>query len=100
MVTGGLLLEDLSAEERTKAGIGEDAMALVVKHVGEYGAHAVAKKAGFQKGDVVVAVDGRKDALTESGLLAWLAEKTKPGDRVPVTVLRGGKRIDLTLPMQ
>ena len=32
--------------------------ALLAKHVGESGQHAAAKKAGFQKGDVIVAMAG------------------------------------------
>jgi serine protease Do len=86
MATGGLLLEE------TESG-------LRVKHVGEYGAHAAAKNAGFQKGDIVALYDG-KEFKRETDLLAHGVTERKPGDKVPVTVLRNGKKVELTLPMQ
>jgi hypothetical protein len=100
MTTGGMLLEALPAEERAKLGIKDGAMALVAKHVGQYGEHAAAKNAGFLKGDVVVSVDGCTDVMTETQWMTWLVNAKKPGEKVPVTVLRDGKKIDLSLPMQ
>lgn len=100
MTTGGLRLEELSAEERRQAGIAGDALALRVKHVGQYGAHAAAKNAGFQKGDVFVALDGDAQRLSESQLMTRLANSKQPGDRVPAVVLRRGKRVPLELPVQ
>jgi hypothetical protein len=38
--------------------------------------------------------------MTESGVLAYTVQHRMPGDMVPVTVLRAGERVDLTLPMQ
>ena len=75
-------------------------MALFAKHVGEYGAHAVAKQAGFRKEDVIVAFAGSSARETESQLIGRLLERYQPGDTVPVTVLRGSERIEVTLPMQ
>ena len=54
MACGGLVLEDLADEERSRRGLGAQAMALFVKGVGQYGKHAAAKNAGFQKDDVIV----------------------------------------------
>lgn len=100
MGLGGLILEDLPAGERERAGSAESGLALRVQGVGEYGAHAVAKKAGFQEGDIIVAFDGQTRAMTESGLLAYAVQKRMPGDIVSVTVLRAGARVELSLPMQ
>ena len=100
MVTGGLLLEELPAGDRGNAGLAADTLALRVKHVGQFGAHAAAKNAGFKQGDVVVAVDGKSDRLTDGELMAALVQRTKPGDKVAVTVLRDGQRVELKLPMQ
>jgi serine protease Do len=97
---GGLMLEDLTDEERRDAGLSEDAMALRVEHVGESGAHAVAKRAGFKKGDIVVAFDGRDDRMTESQLLAYAVQVRRPSDEVTVTVLRDGKREVLKYALQ
>lgn len=49
MAPGGLQLEDLPDEERRTRDLPADRLALLVKHVGEYGRHATAKKAGFRK---------------------------------------------------
>ncbi len=100
MALGGLFLEDLSPEQRTERGIKENQMALLVKHAGEYGNHAAAKNAGFQKNDILVSVDGLTSAITESELIGRLLEKHGPGEKVKAAVLRGSTRLDLVLPMQ
>jgi serine protease DegQ len=48
-----------------------------------------AAEAGMQPGDIVIAFNGKETATAEE-LIAAL-RGTKPGDRVPLTVLRGGK---------
>ncbi len=100
MASGGLLLDQLPPEERVRLKIPEDSMALLVKHVGQYGAHAAAKKAGFQQGDVIIEFDGRRDLPREADLLVHGVTRRKPGEAVSVTVLREGAVIQLELPMQ
>jgi serine protease Do len=100
MGAGGLVLENLPLEDRKDAGLSETEMALRVQYVGEFGPHATAKKAGFQKGDILVSFDGRSEFQRETDLLAYAVTKRKPGDRVAVTVLRYGSKIDLLLPQQ
>ncbi len=100
MGAGGLLLEELPAADRRRAGLAESALALRVKHVGQYGAHAVGKQAGFHEGDIVISVDHQSDHMTESDLLAYMVNRKRPGDRVPFTVLRKGEKLDLELPVQ
>jgi hypothetical protein len=100
MATGGLLLAELPADARREAGLAETDLALRVKHVGEYGEHAAAKRAGFQMGDVIIELDGRTGRLTESDVLAFGVQNKLPGEQIPVTVLREGKRVQLKLPMQ
>lgn len=100
MATGGLVLEEIPAEERRGSGRPAASPALRIKHVGQFGAHAVAKRAGFQKGDVIVSFDGRSDLMSESDLLAYALQNRMPGERVSVVVLRNGKRVTLNLPLQ
>ncbi len=100
MTTGGMLLETLSADDRAKLSIKDGAMALRVKFLGANGPQGAAKRAGFQQGDVVVALNGRMDVMTETQWMTWLVNATKVGDSVPATVLRDGKKVDLVLPMQ
>jgi hypothetical protein len=100
MTTGGLLLEETAPSARRAASLADDALALTVRHVGEYGAHALAKQAGFKKGDILVSVDGRTDAMRETDLFAFLVQNKRIGDEYPVTVLRDGQRLDLKLRVQ
>jgi S1-C subfamily serine protease len=100
MALGGLFLEDLSDAERERRGLGKSGLALYAKHVGEYGEHAAAKKAGFLKEDVLVQVAGLANRHTESELIGSLLKQYRPGDTVKVTVLRGNERVELNLPMQ
>jgi serine protease Do len=100
MVTGGLLLETLPDEERARLKLADGAMALRVKHVGQYGPHAAAKKAGFQAGDVIVEFDGRSDLLTDTALLVHGVTHREAGEQVDVIILREGARRELKLPMQ
>ena len=100
MATGGLLLRDATPEERKAAGVSETELSLLVQHVGQYGEHAVAKKAGFQQNDIIVSIDGLASPITESGLLSHLLRNRAPSDKVPVRVARNGERVDLILPMQ
>jgi S1-C subfamily serine protease len=99
MTTGGLRLKDMSDKQRAERSLAPDALALVVAHVGEYGEHAHAKQQGFMKDDVIVSIAGMSKRLSESELFALLVNKPA-GERVPVTVLRGSERVDLSLVMQ
>ena len=100
MGLGGLRLEELTDEQREEAKLPRDGMALRVEHVGEYGEHAVAKRAGFQKGDILVSFDGRTGRMSESELLAYTVQRKRPGDEVAVTVLRNGERETLKFALQ
>jgi S1-C subfamily serine protease len=93
-------MDDLSGEERAKLRLPADQMALQLKHVGQYGEHALAKKAGFLKDDILLSVDGRTQRLTESELFAYILQSKPPGAKLPALVLRGGQRLNLEIPTQ
>jgi hypothetical protein len=99
MTTGGLLLEDLPDAQRKARGLADDELALIVKHVGEYGDHAHAKRQGFLKDDVLVSVAGNTERMRESDLFALLVNKPV-GERVSITVRRGEELKKLSLTMQ
>jgi hypothetical protein len=99
-LTGGMLLEDLPTADRKKANLPETGMALRVKYLGGgSGPHAAARNAGFLQGDILVAFDGHTDLLRETDLFAH-ANSRKIGEKVAVTVLREGKKVELRLPIQ
>jgi len=100
MGLGGMRLDELNDSERRAAGLPADAMALRVRHRGEYGEHAVAKRAGVEKGDVLISFDGRTEPMTESALLAYTVQQKRPGDLVEVVVLRQGKKLNLKYALQ
>ena len=100
MALGGLLLEELPNEQREQRGLKKDQLALFAKHVGEYGEHAAAKKAGFKKDDVIIEIAGSSARESEGELIGRLLKDYQPGSSVKATVLRGSERVELTLPMQ
>jgi len=100
MALGGLSLEDMDGAARRERGLAPDQLALRVTHVGEYGEHAVAKNAGFVPGDILVRVGDMAGRLSESALIGRLLQERRPGDRVPVEVLRGRRRLPLPLAQQ
>lgn len=100
MVTGGILFEPASDAIRRDADLNDDQMALVIKHLGQYGPHAAAKRAGFRKGDLIVSFDGKTENLSPSELLIYASQHSKPGDQLPVEIIRDGRRQTLMMPMQ
>ena len=55
---------------------------------------SAAESAGFQQGDVIVAMDG--EPVTETADLAGVLRSKVPGDTIVITVERGGQQVDLT----
>jgi len=90
---GFLGLEIQGLDDRAVAALGPDyAKGVLVKDVavGEPGAIA-----GFRRGDFIVEFAGSKVGSFDD--LLKLVTKTKPNDKVSVTVLRAGKETELTL---
>lgn len=100
MAFGGMNMEDLDDEARAKAGLPKDSMALLVKHVGEFGQHAAAKKEGFKAGDILVQAGEWKERMSESALIGQLLLHHLPGEKLEAAVLRGKERVELKLPEQ
>ncbi len=89
MGLGGLAVKPSTDSERKELGIQDGKMALVVQHVGAYAPHDRAKKAGMQKGDVLVEYDGRTDLLRETDLLAYAMNEVAVDRSVKVRIRRG-----------
>jgi S1-C subfamily serine protease len=100
MALGGMLLEELSETDRETRGLKKDQLALRAKHVGEYGEHAAAKKAGFKKDDVLVEIESSTARQSESELIGRMLRDHKPGEAIKAVVLRGNDRIELAWPIQ
>ncbi|MCB1235772.1 MAG: PDZ domain-containing protein [Verrucomicrobiae bacterium] len=100
MATGGLRLLDLTDEERAARGFGNSEMALRIDFVGQYNKHAAAKKAGFKMDDIIVLVDGMSGRMSEGELMGRLIRAHRAGETVKVSLRRGDREMELTLPMQ
>ncbi len=100
MGLGGLSLVGMTDEERKRAGLNKAQLGLKVKQMGRFGPFATARRAGFRLNDIIVSFNGVTDAMTPGEMLAYTVQKLKAGRRVPVVVLRGARRVRLTLPMQ
>ncbi len=92
MGLGGMLAKPATEEERKNLAIAPENMALVVQHVGAYAPHDRAKKAGIQKGDVILAFDGRTDLLRETDLIAYAINEVPVGKSVAVRIQRGAEQ--------
>ncbi|MEQ1826476.1 MAG: Trx7/PDZ domain-containing (seleno)protein [Pirellula sp.] len=88
---GGMFMKPLTDEERKNLGIAPGNMALIVNHVGQFSPHDRAKRAGVEKGDVLIEYDGRKDLTSESDLLAYAINQVPVGRVVPMKFLRDKK---------
>ena len=100
IATGGLLLESVEASSRAQLPIRSGQMALRVKHVGQYGDHAVAKRAGFKTEDIIVSFDGLDNLLRETDVFTHILREHQPGDLVPVEVIRGTAKQTFQLKIQ
>ncbi len=99
MATGGIYLVSLTADEYKKYQLSTKALALRAQHVGQYGAHAAAKRAGFKKNDIIISFDNQSKPMTETEFILY-ALRYPPGTKIPVTVLRNNRKIKLKLPRQ
>jgi serine protease Do len=100
MAFGGMVLADLTDEERKQRSLPIESLGLFVKHVGQYGIHAAAKNAGFQKGDVIVGLEQFNRRMTESELIGIILRDYPAKQRLKTAVLRGSDRLVLEMPLQ
>lgn len=93
----GVKLEPMTDADKEKRGLEHDRLALVVKGLFGRGGPRV-KEAGLRVNDVVVAVDGQTEAMTESDFLAYLRLQHGPNDPVRFQILRGDRYQELVIP--
>ncbi len=94
----GVKFEPLSAADKKSRGIDEGGLALVIKGLFGRGGPKL-QEAGLRMNDVIVAVNDKDKAMTESEFLAWLRLEHGPKDSVQFTVLRGSERREFTIKM-
>ena len=84
--------------KRGKLGLSDEKNALEVRWIntGKAGGQA-ARKAGLQQGDVVLQVDGKPVPETDAKLQTFIKLNYTAGQTVPLTVMRRGKRMEVSL---
>ena len=89
--------KDLTADEKKKLGLSEKRFAFRQDKF----VHSTLKAAGLQKDDVVVGIDGKE---TMGGIDDFMSQARGGdylvGDQVDLNILRGDKRIDVTLTLK
>ncbi|KAF0246639.1 MAG: PDZ/DHR/GLGF domain-containing [Planctomycetota bacterium] len=88
----GMQMESLNDGERKAAGL--RAGGIKVKNAWPKGP---AGMAGFQAGDVIVALNGQPVPDKETDFLAWIRQKFLPGQKIKLTVVRGAKKQDISM---
>ncbi len=98
---GGLKLDPLPAADPAlqdvPAGRRKTAY-LRVAHVGQYAPHDRAKRAGVQKGDVLLTFDGQTDLARETDVILYALDPARRGRALTLEVQRGSKTLSLLLP--
>lgn len=100
MVLGGILLENMTDDEIKAEGLSKNSMALRAKHVGQFGPHAAAHKAGVLKGDILLGFDEKTNLLRESDIFFYAIDSKKPGDVVSLTLKRNKNILQIKIPIQ
>lgn len=91
---GGMVLKDLTEEERKDAPEG---VLFKVGHVGQYAPHNRAQVAGVKKEDWIASIDGRTDWTRETEVIRHLLARRGESNPISVEVLRNGKRTKLQI---
>jgi S1-C subfamily serine protease len=86
---------DFSDEEKKRAGIPDDAYGIYVTDVPKDGG---AFAAGVKKGDIITMVNGI--AVSSGSEMQEQVSRYKPGDKITVTVMRGGKEMTLNVQLK
>ena len=88
--------EELGEKERSSLGIPAGSLAVRVKGMPKVGA---AQRAGLLAGDVIVEIDGKKDAISENRWIEYLMREKVRGESVALGFLRKGKRDTAKMPV-
>lgn len=88
--------EDLTKAEKTKLGLPAQRLAFRQEET----VHAQAKKAGVRGGDIILGLDGQDLDMTMTEFLGYVRRNYLVGDRIPLLVLRDGKKIRLEMTLR
>jgi len=96
----GFWAPEISAEDLKKVGLPEGSRAYRIQFINANNPEGrAAKEAGLRSGDVIVAVADKPVTLSPADFQLQVRLNYKVGDKLPLTVLRDGKRERLELPL-
>ncbi|KAF0244902.1 MAG: hypothetical protein FD180_2123 [Planctomycetota bacterium] len=94
---------DLDADEKKKLGLDPGAFAIRIGYLIDWGERAEtgrsARKAGVQKGDVLLSVDGVSDFRSGQHFQTWFRFTREAGKIAELKLLRDGKPVSVSLPI-
>ena len=90
-----IMFKPLPMKERAARGIRKDALAFFVERIPRGAAVR-----GVRKGDVIVAVDGKRDFMNLGAFTAYVYRQKSPGDTVELTLLRGEEERRVEIPVR
>lgn len=93
----GFWAVELNAQQRAQLGIPDGSLGLRVQFVQQGGN---AERGGLRQGMAIVAVDGRREAVTSRQLQLWVRLNKNPGDRLALTLIEDGRERVLTIPLE
>ena len=90
----GVQITDLDGALAERLGFKEQGGAVVMM----VGAESPAEKAGIQLEDIIVSINNQR--VDSSSRLRLIVSGTKPGSKIPIDVMRGGKRLTLNATLE
>lgn len=85
-------------EKRRGLNLAENQKAFEVRYIGNDRPGQSVRKAGLRNGDLIVAVDGKPLVdMTSPQFHAYVKLNYQVGDRLPITIVRGGQRMNLEI---
>lgn len=88
----GITFRELNEDEAEKLGLKQQQFGMLVMQVEK---DSPADKAGIKSGDLLLKISNQK--LSRSSDLTVTVGNAKPGDKLPVSILRNGKTIEKTI---
>jgi hypothetical protein len=88
-----LRAEPVTGDDRKRRGFAADAIALRITGLG-----ASLEAAGFRTDDIIVSVADRRSGIESvSQIIEHVGRRTRPGEKLAVTVLRDGRKLPLQI---
>ncbi len=90
----------LTKEQARQAGLSGPGAGMAVRWINRQAAGGkAAYDAGLREGDIILAAAGKPIKGTPAQFQMWVKLNYQVGDRLPLTVLRDGRRVELDVPL-